>query len=43
MGELTHFDSHGKAHMVDVVGKPETHRIAVAAGSIAMLPQTLQK
>lgn len=29
--------------MVDVVGKPETHRIAVAAGSIAMLPQTLQK
>ena len=43
MADLTHFDSQGKAHMVDVVQKPETHRIAVATGSIAMLPQTLQK
>ena len=43
MADLTHFDSEGKAHMVDVAQKPETHRIAVAAGSIAMLPQTLQK
>lgn len=29
--------------MVDVVEKPETHRVAVAAGSIFMLPQTLGK
>jgi cyclic pyranopterin phosphate synthase len=43
LADLTHFDSQGKAHMVDVVEKPETHRVAVAAGSIAMQPQTLQK
>ncbi len=43
LGELTHFDSHGKVHMVDVVEKQETHRVAVAAGSILMLPQTLGK
>lgn len=29
--------------MVDVVEKRETHRVAVAAGSIFMLPQTLGK
>ena len=29
--------------MVDVVEKQETHRVAVAAGSIFMLPQTLGK
>jgi len=38
---LTHFDAHGQAHMVDVAEKSETHRIARAAGSIHMLPQTL--
>ena len=38
---LTHFDSHGQAHMVDVAGKTDTHRIAVARGSIHMLPATL--
>jgi cyclic pyranopterin phosphate synthase len=27
---LAHVDEHGKAHMVDVTGKPETHRIAQA-------------
>jgi cyclic pyranopterin phosphate synthase len=43
VADLTHFDAQGKAHMVDVVAKPETHRVAVAAGTIAMLPQTLQK
>jgi cyclic pyranopterin monophosphate synthase len=43
LGELTHFDSHGKAHMVDVVEKQETHRVAIAAGSIFMLPDTLKK
>lgn len=39
--ELTHFDASGQAHMVDVGAKAETHRIAVAAGSIRMLPETL--
>ncbi len=27
---LTHVDAHGKAHMVDVTGKPMTHRMAEA-------------
>jgi cyclic pyranopterin phosphate synthase len=38
---LTHFDSKGKAHMVDVSGKAVTARIAVAQGYIKMSPQTL--
>ncbi len=38
---LTHFDTRGNAHMVDVGDKSETRRIAVAGGSIAMLPATL--
>ena len=38
---LTHFDPRGQAHMVDVAGKDETHRVAVAAGSIRMRPETL--
>jgi cyclic pyranopterin monophosphate synthase len=37
---LTHFDAAGQAHMVDVGAKPETHRIARAAGFITMLPAT---
>lgn len=36
MNELTHLDSDGKARMVDVGGKAETRRIAVAAGRIRM-------
>jgi cyclic pyranopterin phosphate synthase len=39
--QLTHFDATGQAHMVDVAGKSETHRIAVAAGTIRMKPETL--
>lgn len=38
---LTHFDSSGQAHMVDVGAKDATHRVAVAAGSIRMRPETL--
>jgi cyclic pyranopterin phosphate synthase len=38
---LTHFDADGQAHMVDVAGKAETHRVAVAAGTIRMQPATL--
>ncbi|MFK8080011.1 MAG: cyclic pyranopterin monophosphate synthase MoaC [Granulosicoccus sp.] len=37
---LTHFNDTGDAHMVDVGDKAVTHRIAVAGGSIAMLPET---
>lgn len=39
--QLTHFDTSGKAHMVDVGGKSETHRIAIACGTIRMKPETL--
>ena len=39
---LTHFDAHGQAHMVDVAGKAETHRVARAAGSIRMQPATFE-
>ena len=39
--KLTHFDERGAARMVDVAGKAETHRVAVAGGSIRMLPATL--
>jgi cyclic pyranopterin phosphate synthase len=42
MSSLTHFDSTGQAHMVDVGDKPVTHRVAVAAGRIAMLPATFE-
>jgi cyclic pyranopterin phosphate synthase len=41
MPELTHFDATGQAHMVDVGGKQETKRIAVAHGAIRMQAQTL--
>lgn len=40
---FTHFDASGQAHMVDVADKPETRRVAVAAGRISMLPATLEK
>lgn len=36
MTELTHFDEHGQAQMVDVGGKEVTTREAVAAGWISM-------
>ncbi len=38
---LTHFDSQGQAHMVDVATKAATHRIAIAQGRIVMNPATL--
>ncbi|MGZ5583765.1 MAG: cyclic pyranopterin monophosphate synthase MoaC, partial [Usitatibacter sp.] len=39
--KLTHFDERGAARMVDVAAKPETHRVAVASGTIRMKPATL--
>jgi cyclic pyranopterin phosphate synthase len=41
MSELTHFNSAGEAHMVDVGDKHVTRRIAVAEGRITMQPETL--
>jgi cyclic pyranopterin phosphate synthase len=38
---LTHLDERGAAHMVDVAGKPVTHRRAVAAATVRMKPETL--
>ena len=38
---LTHFDTQGQAHMVDVASKDVTHRVARATGVIRMQPQTL--
>ena len=40
--KLTHFDAEGRAQMVDVSGKAETERVAVAEGRVHMLPSTLQ-
>ena len=39
---LTHFRNDGAAHMVDVGGKDETRRAAVAEGRIEMRPETLR-
>ncbi len=38
---LTHIDEHGRARMVDVAEKPETHRVAVARGEVWMAPETM--
>jgi cyclic pyranopterin phosphate synthase len=40
--KLTHFDERGVARMVDVAGKAETHRVAVAGGSIRMRRETFE-
>jgi cyclic pyranopterin phosphate synthase len=42
MSKLTHFNAEGEAHMVNVGEKADTRRIAVAAGTIRMQPETLQ-
>ena len=41
MTRLTHLGEDGSAHMVDVGGKAETHRIAIAGGLISMSPEAL--
>lgn len=41
MSKLTHLDADGKASMVDVSMKDETHRRADARGRITMAPETL--
>ena len=42
MGELTHFDSDGKAIMVDVGNKPITDRVARAGAPVIMAAETLR-
>lgn len=41
MPELTHFNRQGRARMVDVTEKATTHRTAVAAGEIHVVPETM--
>jgi len=43
MNSFSHFNEKGKGHMVDVIQKKETERIAIAAGSIKMGKDTLLK
>lgn len=43
MSELTHFNARGDAHMVDVGGKDETVRHAVAEGRITLQADTLRR
>ncbi len=43
MAKLTHFDSKGRARMVDVGAKEPTRREAIAAGRVLMKPETLRR
>ena len=40
--ELTHLDERGAARMVDIAGKPVTHRRAVASARVLMEGSTLE-
>jgi cyclic pyranopterin phosphate synthase len=40
---LTHLDEKGRARMVNVGGKPLTHRVCVARGEVRMAPETLAR
>jgi len=42
MKKLTHIDDQGRPRMVDVTGKPDTHREAVAKGTVRMQADTFQ-
>lgn len=41
LNQLTHVDDAGRVRMVDVGEKPNSRRVAVAAGEIRMRPETL--
>jgi cyclic pyranopterin monophosphate synthase len=43
MSKLTHLNEAGEAHMVDVSGKTDTVRVAVAEGRLRMAPATLRQ
>ncbi len=40
MAELTHIDARGRPKMVDISGKPDTEREAVAKGMVRMQAST---
>src|SRR6201987_1658161 len=40
---FTHLDAEGRARMVDVSDKAETHRVAVAGARVVMRPETLER
>jgi cyclic pyranopterin phosphate synthase len=42
MAKLTHMDESGRPRMVDITAKPDTHRQAVAKGTVRMQPATLK-
>ena len=41
--KLTHLDEQGRARMVDVAGKPESQRTAVAEGAVRMSREALDQ
>lgn len=41
--ELTHINSQGHAHMVDISSKDDTKRYGIASATIRMQPETFQK
>ena len=41
MSKLTHIDESGAANMVDVSGKAQTERLAVAEGRVVTAPETV--
>src|ERR671935_2901836 len=41
MSDLTHLDESGRARMVDVGGKADTERVAVARGEVRLSESTL--
>lgn len=41
--QFTHLDENGKAIMVDVGAKTDTHRLAIARGEVRMRETTLQR
>jgi cyclic pyranopterin phosphate synthase len=43
MKELSHMDEQGRPKMVDVSGKPETERIAIAKGLVKMQAATFER
>ena len=42
MSQFSHFDTEGKAHMVDVSSKDESERLATAGATVTMAPETLE-
>jgi cyclic pyranopterin phosphate synthase len=41
--KLTHVDNSGRPRMVDITGKPDTVREAVARGTVTVKPSTLER